>query len=174
MTQVFGRPPAYRSGAARVTSLLGVAPDPRDLDVPMGTTQGTLALQFTDGPFHHRPTGQGTQARRAELDAFARRFCAAVVEVVGGDRGPHQLLRWTTEEVYDDLVRRADALAQVTPVDRRLRRLRARVHSVHLSCPSPGAAELGVHVRHGNRSRAIAARLELRRGRWLCTALQFG
>jgi hypothetical protein len=48
------------------------------------------------------------------------------------------------------------------------------VRSVHLFCPSPEAAEISVHVRHGERSRAIAARIELVSGRWCCTALQFG
>jgi hypothetical protein len=45
---------------------------------------------------------------------------------------------------------------------------------VHVFCPSPEAAELSVHVRHGERSRAIAARIELREGRWCCTVLEFG
>jgi hypothetical protein len=111
---------------------------------------------------------------RVELEAFAHRFASAVVEVVGGDRGPSQLLRWTTERVYADLQRRTALLARTTPGDRRVRRLRSQVRSVHVFCPSPGAAEISVHVRHGERSRAIAARIELLEGRWCCTALQFG
>ena len=98
---------------------------------------------------------------RAELEAFAHRFASAVVEVIGGDRGPSQLLRWTSEQVYADLQRRAALLARTTPGDRRVRRLRSQVRSVHLFCPSPEAAEISVHVRHGERSRAIAARIEL-------------
>ena len=111
---------------------------------------------------------------RAELEAFAHRFASAVVEVIGGDRGPSQLLRWTTERVYADLQRRAALLARTTPGDRRVRRLRSQVRSVHVFCPSPEAAEISVHVRHGERSRAIAARIEHLDGRWCCTALQFG
>ena len=45
---------------------------------------------------------------------------------------------------------------------------------MHVFCPSPEAAEISVHVRHGERSRAIAARIEHVGGRWCCTALQFG
>ena len=111
---------------------------------------------------------------RAELEAFAHRFASAVVEVIGGDRGPSQLLRWTTERVYADLQRRSALLARTTPGDRRVRRLRSQVRSVHVFCPSPEAAEISVHVRHGERSRAIAARIEQVDGRWCCTALQFG
>jgi hypothetical protein len=55
-----------------------------------------------------------------------------------------------------------------------VRRLRTHVRSVHIFCPSPAAAEISVHVRHGERSRAIAARIELVSGRWCCTAAEFG
>jgi hypothetical protein len=48
------------------------------------------------------------------------------------------------------------------------------VRSVHVFLPSPASAEVSVHVRHGQRSRAIAARIEQFDGRWTCTALEFG
>jgi hypothetical protein len=142
--------------------------------VPFASVQGTLALDF-DGAVRTRrdPGLTVVPGGRAELESFAHRFCQAVVEVIGGDRGPSQLLRWTSEGVYADLQRRAAALARTTPGDRRLRRLRSQVRSVHLFCPSPLAAEISVHVRHGERSRAIAARIELVEGRWCCTALEF-
>ena len=38
----------------------------------------------------------------------------------------------------------------------------------------PTIAEISIHVRHGARSRAIAARLDLVEDRWRCSALQFG
>lgn len=143
--------------------------------VPMASIQGTLALDYD----RHVRAIQSPDLRlvvggRAELEAFAHRFARAVVEVVGGDRGPSQLLRWTSPSVYDALQRRASALARTTPGDRRIHRLRCQVRSVHLFCPSPEAAEISVHVRHGERSRAIAARIQLLDGRWCCTALEFG
>ena len=55
-----------------------------------------------------------------------------------------------------------------------MRRLRSQVRSVHVFCPSPAAAEISVHVRHGERSRALAARIELVEDRWCCVALEFG
>ncbi|KQT89355.1 hypothetical protein ASG49_16390 [Marmoricola sp. Leaf446] len=146
--------------------------------VPVASVQGTLALDLGGGaattsaglpsPLALLPGG------RAELDAFAQRFAAAVVEVVGGDRGPSQLLRWTSPEVYADLQRRSALMNRTVPGDRRVRRLRSQVRSVHLSCPAPGAVELSIHVRRGERSRAVAARLVQREGRWCCTALEFG
>jgi hypothetical protein len=143
--------------------------------VPLASVQGTLALDYGSLVRSSRaPDLRVLPGARAELEAFAQRFAHAVVEVVGGDRGPHQLLRVTTEQVYADLQRRATILARTTPGDRRLRRLRSQVRSVHVFCPSDEAAELSIHVRHGERSRAIAARIEILERRWCCTALQFG
>ena len=143
--------------------------------VPVASVQGTLALRY-GGEVRSAPSPELrlVAGGRAELEAFAHRFARAVVEVACGDRGPQQLLRWTTEQVYAELQHRSARLAATTPGDRRVRRLRSNVRSVHLFCPSAEAAEISVHVRHGERSRAIAARIELVEGRWCCTALQFG
>lgn len=143
--------------------------------VPVASLQGTLALDLGRGDRPQAPARLTlVPGGRAELDAFAHRFAAAVVEVVAGDRGPSQLLRWTSPEVYADLQRRAALMNRTVPGDRRVRRLRSQVRSVHVSCPAPGAVELSIHVRRGERSRAIAARLVSREGRWCCTALEFG
>jgi hypothetical protein len=83
-------------------------------------------------------------------------------------------MRWTTEWVYADLMHRSHALHRTTPGDQRLRRVRATVRSVHLFRPHEDAAELSIHVRHGQRSRAIAARIERIEGRWRCSVLDFG
>ena len=147
----------------------------RPLPVPMATVQGTLALDYGSSVRSTRsPDLRVLPGDRAELEAFAHRFANAVVEVVGGDRGPSQLLRWTSEKVYAELQRRAALMARTTPGDRRVRRLRSQVRSVHVFCPSARAAEISMHVRHGERSRAIAARIELVEARWCCTVLEFG
>lgn len=109
-----------------------------------------------------------------DLHGFATRFAQAVVEVIGGDRGVHQMMRWTTVEVYEDLQRRSATLQRTIPGDQRRRRLRAQVRSVHLSRPADDVAEICIRVRHGQRSRAIAARIECIEGRWRCTVLEFG
>jgi hypothetical protein len=148
---------------------------PHPDQVPVASIQGTLALDYgRDVHTAPSPDLRLVAGGRAELESFAHRFARAVVEVASGDRGPNQLLRWTTQSVYDDLQRRSALLNRATPGDRRVRRLRTHVRSVHIFCPSPAAAEISVHVRHGERSRAIAARIELVSGRWCCTALEFG
>jgi hypothetical protein len=108
------------------------------------------------------------------VQAWAARFAQATVEVLGGDRPVSQLLRWTTALVYAELDRRTRILARTAPAPDRLRRVRPQVSSVHVFRPGPACAEVSVHVRHGHRSRAIAARLERRQDRWLCVALQLG
>ncbi|MCW2821137.1 MAG: hypothetical protein JWQ67_639 [Marmoricola sp.] len=156
-------------------SVPGRVPRQAPSPVPVASVQGTLALDYGSAVGSTRaPDLRVLRGDRAGLEAFAHRFANAVVEVIGGDRGPSQLLRWTTERVYADLQRRSALLARTTPGDRRVRRLRSQVRSVHVFCPSAEAAEISVHVRHGERSRAIAARLELVEGRWCCTALEFG
>jgi hypothetical protein len=83
-------------------------------------------------------------------------------------------VRWTSKRVYADLGRRVRILGRTSPVTQRLRTVRPQVRSVHVFQPTADTAEVSVHVRHGQRSRALAARLELDDGRWQCTALQLG
>lgn len=143
--------------------------------VPLAQTQGILALDFGPIPdFPARPNLRLVTGDEPELDGFATRFAQAVVEVIGGDRGVYQLMRWTTDEVYDDLQRRSSTLQRTAAHEQRRRKLRAQVRSVHLSRPQEDVAEISIHVSHGQRSRAIAARIELIEGRWRCTDLEFG
>jgi hypothetical protein len=105
---------------------------------------------------------------------WAGRFVQAVVEVIAGDRPLQQLIRWTDERVYSDLSRRVRILGLTTSAASRHRTERSHVRSVHIYQPHPDAAEVAAHIRHGARSRAVAARLEAQRGRWTCTALRLG
>jgi hypothetical protein len=146
--------------------------------VQVAAVQGTLALDLHGAggmpatPELHLVAEP--EPGTAEIRAWAARFAQAVVEVLGGDRPLTQLLRWTSARVYTELARRVRILARTAPATQRLRTVRPQVRSVHVCRPAPGCAEVSVHVRHGKRSRALAARLELTDGRWTCTALQFG
>ena len=166
---------AHIPGIAQITRIR----PPATAATVLHQTHGTLALAFDpeDRPDAY-PFVMGSDAppepTEEELRRFTLRFCAAVIEVLAGDRGPSQLLHCTTAEVYDDLVRRGHALTRVAGSDQRLHRVRPRIRSVHVSCPTPQVAEFSIHVRHGHRSRAVAGKLVWRRGAWLCVALQFG
>lgn len=154
----------------------------------MAPVQGTLALDLL--PRHDPPEVRltsrpgGVQANVAdiprddhrEFERFCGRILQAVVEIVGGDRPVSQLIRWTTTTVHQDLARRALLVART--VDRRpgeggIQAVRPQVIGVHACFVSPRVAEVSAHVRYGRRSRAVAARFERRRDRWLCTALEF-
>ncbi|HET9498775.1 MAG TPA: Rv3235 family protein [Marmoricola sp.] len=159
------------SGIASSTTLRPVAGD----SVPVAAQQATLPFGVDHAPgLPRRPELSIVTGSPSGLEAFAARLAQAVVEVMSGDRGVHQLMRWTTESVYADLLRRTHTLQRVAPGELRQRRVRAQVRSVHLCRPRDGVAELSVHVRHGQRSRALAARIELVEARWRCTVLEFG
>ena len=51
--------------------------------------------------------------------------------------------------------------------------VRPQVVAVHTCFVSADVAEVSAHVRYGRRSRAVAARFERRRDRWVCCALEF-
>jgi hypothetical protein len=105
---------------------------------------------------------------------WAARFCQAIVEVIGGDRPAAQLVRWTSRDVYADLNRRVRVLGLTSNAATRGQVARPQVRSVRVCQPAPKIAEVAVHLQHGRRSRALAARLEIIDRRWLCTALQLG
>ncbi len=140
------------------------------------TSQGTLALDLASVTASPPPqlAVVPDQDPGDALRARARRFLQAVVEMAGADRPVSQLLRWATPEVYAAVSRRADGVVASTDAGDRARTGRPRVVSVHVSRPAPDVAEVSGHVRHAGRSRALAARLEHRRDRWVCTALQWG
>jgi hypothetical protein len=163
--------PRTRSGVAGVTRL---AP-PHPHQVPVAMVQGTLALELDHHPgLPPAPELRVVSGGAGDLDGWAARFAQAVVEVIGGDRTPHQLIRCTSPSVHADLLRRTAALNRAGSPEQRARRLRAQVRSVHVFQPSALSAEVSVHIRHGQRSRALAARIEHCDGRWMCTALEFG
>ena len=158
-----------------------------DWPVPVASVQGTLALDLS--PHLDPPVGGSGGAGpacdvvsieepvRRRVEGWAHRYAQAAVEIVCGDRPAAQLVRWTTPDVYADLVRRAQLVARAAgrPAGQgRLRgAVRPQVVSVRSSFVSREVCEVSVRVRHGERYRAVAARFEMIRGRLQCTALEF-
>ncbi|MBD8080713.1 Rv3235 family protein [Cellulosimicrobium arenosum] len=141
----------------------------------------TLAPHVPQHLVRRRPLGEATAPGPV---ADPRALCCAVVraavEVLRGERTVHQLARWVTPEIYDALARRARlvvdarALTPVTagapePTTRPVSVRRARVVRLGES-----VAEATVVVQDGDRVRAAAARLELRRGVWRVVVLEIG
>jgi hypothetical protein len=149
---------------------------------PMPMTQGALALRYQAAPVPSpalappmlRLVGDGEAPALPDAQAWASRLVQAVTEVLAGDRPIGQLIRWTDPVVFSDLNRRVRVLGLTTTATARGSKERCAVRSVHVSAPTPEVAEVAAHVRHGDRSRAVALRLEVHRGRWVCTALELG
>lgn len=156
--------------------------------VPVVSVQGTLALDLAPrhdppevGRLPGRPGGDVVPIDRAQrrlLERWAWRYAQAVVEIVAGDRPVTQVLRWTVPEVYDNLARRAQLVARAgghQPGQGRAAGhvVRPQVVGVRTCFVTPATMEVSIHVRHGQRSRAIAARIERIGGRWQCSALEF-
>jgi hypothetical protein len=153
---------------------------------PVASVQGTLALAMQ--PRQEPPRVRARRSAggadvvsidhpaRREVEAWSCRFAQAAVEIVGGDRPPAQLLRWSTPDVYADLHRRAQLVARAGghhPGQARVQPVRPRVVGVRTCFVDGSTVEAGLHVRYGQRSRAVAARFERRDARWVCTALEF-
>jgi hypothetical protein len=148
---------------------------------PSTYVQGSLALSF--------PLSSGLDAvpstaavslvtdrsasGRADAEPWAARFVQAIVEVVAGHRPSTQILRFTSTTVYSDVARRA-AIVASAKAHSRAKLVRPQVATVHVYHPDGDSAEVAARVVVGGRSRAIAARLELKDNRWTCTAIQFG
>lgn len=148
--------------------------------VPFAEVQGALALDLAPRPVpvperEPAPVVPIDRRARGEAERWARHIVQAALEVVGGVRPSSQLVRWLSPQVYADLRRRTHLLALATSRDpEQPHPVRARVQTLHAGYPVPGVLEAAVHVRHGNRSRAVAARFEQRADRgWVCTALDF-
>jgi len=173
----------------RRSATVGVHRRPRDQ--VNAAIQGTLALAFVlpsglpavpepspdlgliasdtcpPDEFGPRPT------QRAALPAprtWAGRVVQAIVEVLAGMRPATQLVRWTTEEVYEQISSRI-LPARGSDVEGQPRGV---VRSLHVSEPADGVAEVCALVRRGARSTAVALRLEGMDGRWQCTAIELG
>lgn len=120
--------------------------------------------------------GELARQRHLQGEVWAQRYLQAAVEIAGGARPPSQLVRWSTREVHEDLVRRAVLVSRAAGSgagQHRPHPARPHLVSVRSSVIRPGVLETWAHVRYGERSRAVAARFELRQGRWCCTALEF-
>jgi len=158
----------------------------RDEDEAVPAAQQTLALVLP------MPTGTPGGARLgapgSDPDDFAARrptpghvlpapgpwaaqFVQAALEVTTGRRPHSQLTRWTTDEVRARLALRAD-LARRRRDTRPVRRIVVR--STRVCVPRDGVAEASAVVTDGQRTRAVALRLEGLDGRWRVTALELG
>ncbi|MQA84974.1 MAG: hypothetical protein GEV03_10210 [Streptosporangiales bacterium] len=142
-----------------------------------GAVQGTLALSFPALSRPSKPPAPRLRLVRPDeargrpaassgpppLAQWTRSFVQALLEVLCGRRAVQQLVRWTSVEVYEELLRRTGRPSRIQQ--------RPILQSVRWSEPLDGVSAV---VQIGRRRHAFALRLEDRSGRWQCTALEVG
>jgi hypothetical protein len=115
-----------------------------------------------------------------QVTGTARSVAQAAMEVIGGTRPVQQLARWLEPDCYEKLVHRA---ALVKAGQERRRSARDSEPRLHRSavvrssrvCPvSDDAYEASLVIVETTRVRAVALRLEFRRGLWKVAALEIG
>lgn len=146
-----------RAGSAWASARTAGAPRAQGRPVPPAPAVARAGLRA--------PSPAVTAAPRREAGTLV---CAAA-EALLGLRPAEQLARWTTPELFDALVRRAGLARRILGSGPRTHPV---VRSVHLEATASGACEAAVMLHDGERTRAAAARLVVRRGRWVLDRLE--
>jgi len=157
----------------------GVDMAPRSARTTATTVVDTPAAALSTSKAHPAvPAGASSDARLA-----VRRFVSACVEVLNGHRPAAHLRRLAlpaeAARVVAQAVAGAHRVAELRRADPRRPLPRARrrpapvaVLRVHLCGPSPGAIEASVVLVTGERTWALALRLEMHHETWVATALR--
>lgn len=150
--------------------------------VPLADTQGTLALHLfshdepdgVPGPRPAEPTAIVPVDKH--LYSWIGRFARHVAEIVGGSRNASQLARWTTEEVYADLVHRSLTVSQTAGHEPGQGKQRPvpKVTGVRACRIDDDLVEAALLLEYGEGVRALAACFRRSGTGWKCTALEFG
>lgn len=163
-------PPFDDELPARHLSLVGPLDQPLPFDLPpevpgAGALPAT-GLRARSDPFAARPTGRDELPEPA---VQARRLVIGMIETVTGRRPASQLRHHTSATVQAGLARDAGRITRLGTARRP-----ATLHSLHVTEPADGVAEVAAVLRVGDRFRALALRLEGLDGRWRCVRLQIG
>lgn len=155
--------------------LLPPPPEPALHVVPATPGQQALALEFAlpTGCSAGPPPVPDVAKARSGIAPWAARLAQAVLEVEAAERPVMQLGRWVAPDIYRRLDRRQQLRTRQLDPRRTRPRHPEQVRSVHVCQPAPDVAEVTVVTAGGTRCRAMALRLERRRDRWLCTALDW-
>ncbi len=141
-------------------------------DLEAGTALGPPKLTAQQVHAVRPPWSARPSALLPDAQTWSASLAQALVETLQGRRPVGQLSRWVDERVLATLkvaLRHRQARVGVARSARP-----ATLRSVHIQFPQPEAVEVSAHVRIGQRSVALAFRLEAWNDRWLCTALELG
>ncbi|RJT78289.1 hypothetical protein D6T63_12215 [Arthrobacter cheniae] len=134
-----------------------------------------------DLPVKQFSVAEGSDADTTlRISGIARSVAQGALEVLGGARPLQQMARWLDPENYERLQLRTNlarciASTPTTGQTPRVSALRQVVVRSARVCPiSPGVFEASVVAFDQRRVRAVALRIEQRRGVWRVTALEIG
>lgn len=103
--------------------------------------------------------------------SWAYSVLQATLESLTGFRPVTHLSRWVSPEVYDALARRAALAARVAEPTRAQR---PAIRNVRASSVSKGRVDVIATILDGDRIRAVAIEMIVRRSRWIVTEIQIG
>ena len=187
---------AAASGAPRPLTIQRI---PVPADSPAGVPPLKMVPRRAPEPAPAPLPGGGDTARHwrsdpaddVRVDAIVRSVAQAGLEVLGGTRPLQQMARWLDPASFERLALRANLVrgrdaadsaasrgrnrsgAGTPSPDVRLHR-QVRIRSARVCPVSEGVYEAAVVAQEQSRVRAVALRVELRRGLWKITALEIG
>jgi hypothetical protein len=135
--------------------------------------QGVLMLNAPGAGADERADAASEHRVPPPAAAWARQFVQAALEAAAGRRPVSQLVRWTSEEVFALLTRRASLAARLDRAGATVT-CTCSVRSVRLCRLTAEVVEASAVVVDRGRFRAVALRLEDSDGRWRVTALEIG
>lgn len=125
-----------------------------------GVRMSAVKARWAARPRHGLPDAQQWSAKLA----------LAIIQTLAGQRPAAQLNRWVVEEVLVAIsIYQRRGLSQHGRIA-----VPATLRSIRIQHPDPEVAEVSAHMAIGQRSVAMAFRLEALGDRWLCTALELG
>lgn len=144
-----------------------VGPGQQNLDLEFVLPNGLPAIPVA------LASADNSESSPSDVSPWAARLAQAVLEVEAAERPVMQLGQWVLPAIYRRLDRRQQL--RVRQLDPRAPRSRCPEHvrSVHVCHLTPDVAEVSVVTAGEERCRALAIRLERRKGRWMCTALDW-
>ncbi len=150
-----------------VPNRVSAVPGQQSLDLEFLLPNGLPAIPVVPA------TEPASVGEETDVSPWAARLAQAVLEVEAAERPVMQLGQWVLPAIYRRLDRRQQLRAR--QLDPRAPRTRCPEHvrSVHVCLPTPDIAEVSVVTAGAERCRALALRLERRKGRWMCTALDW-
>jgi hypothetical protein len=159
-------PPFDDERPSRHLALVGPLDQPLPFEAQGWDRPSDFRLTTVSDTFASRPTAR---SELPEARSVAHRVVLGIIEAATGRRPATQLAPYTAAAVQAGLVRDAGRITRLGTA-----RQPARVHSLHLTEPADGVAEVAAVIRVGERYRAIALRLEGLDGRWRCVRVQIG